>query len=142
MKLFINDKPITIKKIDKLSDLNHYEVILSESDKIKIDEFKDDVLLINPLLSQVDKLIELLYQKKIKNIDSITIAVKNKKLYKSRIKKLFDVEKAAGGLVLKDEQFLMIYRLGKWDLPKGKLDKGENEKQGAVREVEEECTYS
>ena len=36
------------------------------------------------------------------------------------------------------EQFLLIYRRGKWDLPKGKLDEGEDLKTCAVREVEEE----
>ena len=47
---------------------------------------------------------------------------------------------AAGGLVFnKDEQILMIFRKGKWDLPKGKLEEGENKKQCAIREVEEEC---
>ena len=47
---------------------------------------------------------------------------------------------AAGGLVFnKDEQILMIFRNGKWDLPKGKLEEGENKKQCAKREVEEEC---
>ena len=33
----------------------------------------------------------------------------------------------------------MIYRLKKWDLPKGKLEKGEEPQLGAIREVEEEC---
>ena len=33
----------------------------------------------------------------------------------------------------------MIYRLGKWDLPKGKTEKDENIKETAIREVEEEC---
>mgnify|MGYP001172252366 CR=1 FL=1 len=37
------------------------------------------------------------------------------------------------------ELLLFIYRLGKWDLPKGKLEKGENIKECAIREVEEEC---
>ena len=32
----------------------------------------------------------------------------------------------------------MIFRRGKWDLPKGKLDKGEKIEDCAVREVEEE----
>jgi 8-oxo-dGTP pyrophosphatase MutT (NUDIX family) len=32
-----------------------------------------------------------------------------------------------------------MYRLGKWDLPKGKLEKNENFETAAVREVEEEC---
>jgi 8-oxo-dGTP pyrophosphatase MutT (NUDIX family) len=33
---------------------------------------------------------------------------------------------------------LLIFRRGKWDLPKGKLDKGEKLEDCAVREVEEE----
>jgi len=47
---------------------------------------------------------------------------------------------AAGGLVRNENNdYLLIYRKGKWDLPKGKLDKGETPQQGALREVEEEC---
>jgi 8-oxo-dGTP pyrophosphatase MutT (NUDIX family) len=49
------------------------------------------------------------------------------------------VVKAAGGLVRKKDKFLMIYRLKKWDLPKGKKEKGESSRQTGVREVEEEC---
>ena len=46
---------------------------------------------------------------------------------------------AAGGLVFNDSrQLLMIFRRGKWDLPKGKLDKGERIEDCAVREVKEE----
>jgi 8-oxo-dGTP pyrophosphatase MutT (NUDIX family) len=47
--------------------------------------------------------------------------------------------KAAGGLVQQeDRSVLLIYRRGKWDLPKGKLDKGEKLEACALREVEEE----
>lgn len=47
---------------------------------------------------------------------------------------------AAGGLVKNGEgDFLFIHRLGKWDLPKGKVDEGEKMREAAVREVEEEC---
>lgn len=47
---------------------------------------------------------------------------------------------AAGGLVQNSEgHFLFIFRLGKWDLPKGKVDEGEKKEKAAVREVEEEC---
>ena len=50
---------------------------------------------------------------------------------------------AAGGLVHNDaNQLLMIFRNGKWDLPKGKLEVGENIEQCAIREVEEECGIS
>jgi ADP-ribose pyrophosphatase YjhB (NUDIX family) len=46
---------------------------------------------------------------------------------------------AAGGIVTNTEgKILMIFRREKWDLPKGKLDKGETIAQCAVREVEEE----
>lgn len=47
---------------------------------------------------------------------------------------------AAGGLVKnKNGDYLFIFRNGKWDLPKGKREKGESMKECAVREVEEEC---
>jgi mutator protein MutT len=46
---------------------------------------------------------------------------------------------AGGGLVRNEQgELLMIYRRGKWDLPKGKLDPGETIEQCAVREVMEE----
>jgi 8-oxo-dGTP pyrophosphatase MutT (NUDIX family) len=47
--------------------------------------------------------------------------------------------KASGGLVKnKNEKYLFIFRREKWDLPKGKIDKGETIKECAIREVEEE----
>ncbi|MGD1947222.1 MAG: NUDIX hydrolase [Croceivirga sp.] len=50
---------------------------------------------------------------------------------------------AAGGLVKnKKGKVLFIFREGKWDLPKGKLDKGESMEDAAVREVEEETGVS
>lgn len=46
---------------------------------------------------------------------------------------------AGGGVVLnEDNDVLMIYRRGKWDLPKGKLDDGESIDECALREVSEE----
>ena len=50
---------------------------------------------------------------------------------------------AAGGLVYNNEnQVLMIFRNGFWDLPKGKLESGESIQDCALREVEEECGVS
>ena len=46
---------------------------------------------------------------------------------------------AAGGVVLDKGELLFIERNGLWDLPKGKLEKGEGIEACAVREVEEEC---
>ncbi|MCX6206005.1 MAG: NUDIX domain-containing protein [Bacteroidetes bacterium] len=46
---------------------------------------------------------------------------------------------AGGGIVTNElGELLMIFRRGKWDLPKGKLDKGESIEECAIREVEEE----
>jgi 8-oxo-dGTP pyrophosphatase MutT (NUDIX family) len=46
---------------------------------------------------------------------------------------------AAGGLVTNENnELLMIFRRGKWDLPKGKLDEGEEIEECAIREVQEE----
>ena len=56
-------------------------------------------------------------------------------LFKS---KFYYIE-AAGGFIEKDSEFLFIHRQGIWDLPKGKLEKGETIKNAAIRECEEEC---
>ena len=54
-------------------------------------------------------------------------------------KKKLTLVQAAGGLIhTPDKSVLLIFRRGKWDLPKGKLDKGENLQACAVREVQEE----
>lgn len=52
---------------------------------------------------------------------------------------MFRVVEAAGGIVSnKEGKILFIHRLGKWDLPKGKIEKDESLEQAALREVEEE----
>lgn len=49
---------------------------------------------------------------------------------------------AGGGLIVRSgptgPELLLIFRRGVWDLPKGKIDKGESIEDGAVREVCEE----
>lgn len=53
---------------------------------------------------------------------------------------LFSYIEAAGGLVVNPKgELLMIYRNRHWDLPKGKMESGEEPAETAVREVEEEC---
>ena len=45
----------------------------------------------------------------------------------------------AGGVVFNEHhEVLMIYRLDKWDFPKGKVEAGEQYDEAALREVEEE----
>ncbi len=50
---------------------------------------------------------------------------------------------AAGGLVRHSSgKFLFIERRGKWDLPKGHIEEGEQPEECAIREVSEECGIS
>lgn len=54
-------------------------------------------------------------------------------------KSCFVLIEAGGGLVFnRHGEFLVIARKGKWDLPKGKLEKGEDFETAALREVGEE----
>jgi ADP-ribose pyrophosphatase YjhB (NUDIX family) len=47
--------------------------------------------------------------------------------------------KAAGGLVQRKQDFLLIKRNGKWDVPKGKMTKNESPEVACIREISEEC---
>jgi 8-oxo-dGTP pyrophosphatase MutT (NUDIX family) len=59
--------------------------------------------------------------------------------YWSLFKEQFTCIDAAGGLVSNEkDELLFIFRKGRWDLPKGKLDAGETLGACAVREVQEE----
>ncbi len=54
----------------------------------------------------------------------------------------FKVIEASGGIVKNNfDQLLFIFRQDKWDLPKGKIEKGETRKDAALREVSEECGF-
>jgi len=57
--------------------------------------------------------------------------------------KLYELVEAGGGVVKNPRgETLMIFRRGFWDLPKGKMDPGENMMQTAAREVKEETGLS
>ena len=50
-----------------------------------------------------------------------------------------DIVIAGGGIVTNEkDELLLIFRRGKWDLPKGKIELNEEIMAGAMREVEEE----
>lgn len=115
-KVFVNDSPIIITSSQKKE--NNFPVYI----------------LANIVLEEV---IHKLRNKKNKGINLYTPDLeKGWKFFLSKI----DVVSAAGGLVLNDkDEFLFIYRGGKWDLPKGRIEKGESIEETAIREVEEEC---
>lgn len=71
---------------------------------------------------------------------SFVLLTQEPKLLFDKIKKTCLIIKAAGGLVSSAKgNYLFIFRNKKWDLPKGKVEKGEKMKAAALREVEEEC---
>ncbi|UYW01825.1 NUDIX domain-containing protein [Flavobacterium agricola] len=114
-KVFINDKPLLLtNKVVKETD---FEIFLLES----ID---------------LDQLFIKIFQNKIKNP---VLYHPNEKVLLKLFKSKIPVVKAAGGLVYnKAGDVLFIKRQGKWDLPKGHIEKKENKKDAALREVEEE----
>ena len=71
---------------------------------------------------------------------NIVIVVTDCEVAFMEFQKFFKIIRAAGGIVSnKNNEKLFIYRLDKWDLPKGKIEKGEGIKTAAIREIEEEC---
>jgi len=119
--VFLNDRTISICQ-DKNESENHPdERIIAYKDKSALaDEYKDFY----------------------KNLDyaKLTIIASDRFVEACEVfNKLFKRVEAAGGLVKNEkDEFLFIMRLGKWDLPKGKLHKKESIPDGALREVTEE----
>lgn len=61
----------------------------------------------------------------------------------SQLKKSLVEIPASGGLVRNNRgEILFIKRMGRWDLPKGKIEKNEKPSETALREVKEECGLS
>lgn len=74
------------------------------------------------------------------NIKNHIIFHENPQEVFSKFTKIYQPIEAAGGLVCNElGQILFIFRNGKWDLPKGKMELNESRELTAVREVEEEC---
>jgi ADP-ribose pyrophosphatase YjhB (NUDIX family) len=140
MIIFINDIPVRILKAEQQPEngsINH--VVDAAVEPVTQAKLIHHVLVKNVVEKDLDILLALLDSKVPTSLLSLAISVANYELMKTYLLSKFKVIKAAGGLVRKKEKFLMNYRLKKWDLPKGKKEKGENFKETAVREVEEEC---
>ena len=94
----------------------------------------------NPMLhlrySSSENIIKALKSKKVKSL--FLYHSNQEKLWRNLLKK-FPIVQAAGGLVINSRsEYLFIFRYNKWDLPKGGIEKKENIKDAALREVNEE----
>lgn len=86
---------------------------------------------------------EILVQKALKDIQesakAVILLTDNVEGNFTLVKNHFVHIQAGGGLVKNElDEYLFIFRQGKWDLPKGKLDPGETIEACALREVSEE----
>ncbi|MCH7400887.1 NUDIX hydrolase [Belliella kenyensis] len=143
MKIFINDKPVDLLTPQELPKDRTFECIYENPKDLPTSaNFHDDVLITNPSKDIIIKLLYLLRTRKLKNLDSVVLVSTDVEELKRFVKSRFTIIKAAGGVVKKGENVLFIHRLGKWDLPKGKFEKGETPAECAVREVEEECAIT
>jgi ADP-ribose pyrophosphatase YjhB (NUDIX family) len=123
IKIYFDEKPVYL--CDEISDeLNE---IMHHPDAVFIDELSTPA--IRSLLHEIKK--DVFHAGVIWSSDF-------EKLKKAFFKH-FDVIEAAGGIVQNNKkEILFIFRKGKWDLPKGKLEKNESIEECAQREVEEE----
>lgn len=143
MTIFINEyilKIISHKKAQSLSTTDFDHLIDAQLEAIKVENLEGHVMIINILPPTVTRLFTIIKTTELSHLQSVTLISDNQEAIEDLIKSQYKLLKAAGGIVKnKEDKILMMLRLKKWDLPKGKLDKGESSKTAAIREVEEEC---
>src|SRR5690606_27486008 len=119
-----------------------YKIYMNESQLILADFLPKKLTSVQTIgLQDIDleKLFNASKSKATKQITYLYIHPDIEKVFKSLLQKS-TIIKAAGGVVKNGEgQYLFIHRLGKWDLPKGKVENNEKMRDAALREVEEEC---
>lgn len=122
IKIYVDESPIYIT--DQLS------VELKQKSTGK------DVLFINQDFSFV---VETILKALKKNKKEVIILVEDIEKAKTDFFKNFTCIEAAGGIVQNENKdLLFIFRRGKWDLPKGKIENDETPEICAAREIEEE----
>ncbi len=126
MNLFVNDIPVRIwapeTKPEEGSfntEINAGKEAITKAKLLNHVYVKDASLLhLNDILDQVNSKVPI-------NLLSLDVAVNDYEGVSKYLQEKFKIVKAAGGLVKKKDRFLMIYRMKRWDLPKGKKESGE-----------------
>jgi len=140
MNLFVNDIPVTILKPGREPEPGSYSVALdARSAQITRATLINHIHIHHAGTKHLDIVLDLINSKVPIDLLSLTVSVEDYNEVKLYLKGKFRIVRAAGGLVRKKDRSLMIYRMKKWDLPKGKKEPGEKWKQTAEREIVEEC---
>jgi 8-oxo-dGTP pyrophosphatase MutT (NUDIX family)/endonuclease/exonuclease/phosphatase family metal-dependent hydrolase len=144
MIIFIDDKPIRIleeKEFHKSLHLEDFDkTIDARLESLKPQIFRGRVVVLNPSEANIEKFFQFIFDNKLPDYQGVTFVVKNQKNTETQIRNFYKIVKAAGGIIYnKEGKILMMHRLKKWDLPKGKRDEGEKSRETAAREVAEEC---
>src|SRR5260221_12921655 len=143
MNLFVNDIPVRILKPGKKPDPGDINLTVdAKNEPITKAKLLNHVWVDQATINDLDLILDLVNSKVPIGLHSLFVSVDNYESVKIYLKKKFKVVKAAGGLIRKKEKFMMISRMKKWNLPKGKKETGEDYEQTAVREVFEECNVS
>jgi 8-oxo-(d)GTP phosphatase len=143
MNLFVNDIPIRILKPGKQpnpGDINHS--LDAKKEPITKAKLVHHTWINNCTIDHLDSVLDLVSRQVPIDLLSLYLTMEDYEIGKNFLKKKFNVVKAAGGLIFKKDKALMMLRMKKWDLPKGKKDSGENYKKTSQREVKEECNIS
>lgn len=97
----------------------------------------DDAVFIDELNSHTVK--SMIHEMELEKIRAGVFYHPDLEKLKKAFYRKFTLVQAGGGLIQNEKkEILLIFRRGKWDLPKGKLDKGETMEECALREVVEE----
>ena len=123
IKIFFNDKPLFLSN-DVDAELQSY---VHHDDTVFIDELN-----LHTVKSMIHEMQDA-------SIHAGVFFHRDLEELKTMFFKKFTPVKAAGGFVLNEnKEVLMMFRRGKWDLPKGKMDKKETFEECAIRETKEE----
>lgn len=140
MNLFLNDIPVFIRDNATDTDSSSFDTVLHAPPAETALAHRGHLCLINPTQDTILQIIEQLAKEYNPFIYSLEIRTPKAEKILKILKKHFLYLEAAGGVVYAPscKSFLVIKRLGKWDIPKGKMEEGEKPEETARREVEEE----
>jgi len=143
MIIFINDIPVRIYKAGENPTNDQFSKIIDVGkEPITRAKLVSHIWVKNAKEADLDVLLDFINSPVPTALLSLHVTVWDYDQMKAYLRGKFKIVRAAGGLVRKKDKFLMIYRMKKWDLPKGKKERKEKYKETAVREVVEECNIS